>query len=319
MFVTSDVFDLARIARFRRVPWRENLLCGVAIHGTEARGPQAAARWLLEATRQCGLVGEMEYAGYDRLGERRTRPIKVASFERLARGELQGARHAAGLLLRGERDVSGSERGSLLIGGETSESPRRRRGLQGTEMIANYPYRAFDADFCFPTGDWPRDTASELLRGSVELMDAEYGYCFVMDDMCGPTGYSWGIAAPLDWSRSTMAQTDEVSAWREFVAEGRLWTGKWPLLRDLFEVNLISERHTSAPIDGFGYLTDWIRAQPGRGALEAIGRGRLLWTLTSAEMFNARPLLNDAGLLFSCRERVYRDLTPNFRESWMPS
>jgi hypothetical protein len=91
------------------------------------------------------------------------------------------------------------------------------------------------------------------------------------------------------------------------------------MLRDLFEVNLVSERHTSVRIDGLGYLADWIGALPGRGNLEEIGRGRGLWTLTSAEISNIRPLLNEAGLLFSCPERVYRDLTPNFRERWAPS
>jgi len=316
--VTSDIFDLARIGRFRRVDWKENLLCGVAIHGTETLGYQVAAAWLLEATRLCGLMEEMEYAGYDLLGEKRTRPIKVGSFDRLARGELRGAKNAVGLLLRGERDASGCQRGSLLVGGVSSEWPRRRPGRNGPEPIVDYPYRAFDADFCFPAGERPLDIASTLLRRSAELMAAEYGYWFAMDEMCGPTGYAWGYAAPLDWSRTTMAKTDEVSDWHEFVADGRLWIEKRPLLRDIFEVNLISERHTSVRIDGLGYLTDWIRAHPGRGELEDIGRGRMLWTLTSAEMFNIRPLLNDAGLLFSCQERIYRDLTPNFRDSWAP-
>ena len=35
-------------------------------------------------------------------------------------------------------------------------------------------------------------------------------------------------------------------------------------------------------------------------------------------MHNTRPLLSAAGLLFSCQDRVYRDLTPNFRETWAP-
>jgi hypothetical protein len=316
VFVTSDIFDLARIGRFRKVDWHENLICGAVVHGTATRGYQAAAAWLLEATELSGLADEMEYAGYSRPSEKRTRNIKVGSFARLARGELRGARDNTGLLFRGERDATGCQRGSLEVGGETSESPRRRRGRNGPEPIANYPYRAFDADFCFPVNRETLDTASEMLRRSVGLMDSEYGYAFVMDDMCGPSGYAWGLPAPLDWKLSTKTETNEVGAWRDFVAEGRLWTDKWPLLRDIFEVNLISERHTSAPIAGLGYLTDWIRAASGRGDLEDVGRGRLLWTLTSAEIFNIRPLLNEAGLLFSCRDRVYRDLTPNFREGW---
>jgi hypothetical protein len=316
VFVISDIFDLARIGRFRRVDWSENLLCGVAAHGVETLGYQAAARWLLDATRQSGLVGEMEYAGYDRLGEGRTRNIQVASFEKLARGELRGAKDTVGLLLHGEREATGCQRGSLLVGGIASERPRRRAGPNGSKPIVDYPYRPFDADFCFPASDRALAIASALLRQSAELMDAEYGYYFVMDEMSGPSTYARGMAAPLDWSQATMAKTNEVSAWYYFVMEGRLWTDPWPLLRDLFELNLISERHTSVQVDGLGYLTDWIRAQPGRGTLEDIGRGRLIWRLSSAEMFNTRPLLNAAGLLFSCQERVYRDLTPNFRDAW---
>jgi hypothetical protein len=57
-------------------------------------------------------------------------------------------------------------------------------------------------------------------------------------------------------------------------------------------------------------LSEWIPAEPRRGRLEDIGQGRWLWTLTDAEMVHVRPLLNEAGLLVSCRPRVYRDL-PN--------
>jgi hypothetical protein len=79
------------------------------------------------------------------------------------------------------------------------------------------------------------------------------------------------------------------------------------MFRDLFQVNLLSERHRSALVDGVGLL-HWIAAQSGRGRLDDIGQGRWLWTLTDAQMVAARPLLNAAGLLLSCRPRVYRDL-----------
>jgi hypothetical protein len=111
----------------------------------------------------------------------------------------------------------------------------------------------------------------------------------------------------LDYSPLAREETEEIGGWADFADEG-LWTGKWPLLRDLFEVNLLSERHTSAPVEGLGYLTEWICGQPGRGRLQDLGKGRVLWILTDAEIFNVRPLLNQAGLLLSCRNRVYRDL-----------
>jgi hypothetical protein len=128
-------------------------------------------------------------------------------------------------------------------------------------------------------------------------------------------GYCWGIGSSLDYGDLDREESVEVGAWRDFVGEGRLWTGTWPLFRDLFEVNLISERHTSTPIGPLGYLTEWIGAQPGRGRLEDAGQGRQLWILSDIEMFNIRPLLHSAGLLHSCRDRVYRDLTPGFRQA----
>ena len=117
------------------------------------------------------------------------------------------------------------------------------------------------------------------------------------------------MAWVLVWtSKFSRAESDEIGHWGIFVDEGRNWTGKWPIFRDLFQVNLLSARHTSTPIEGLGYLHEWILARPGRGRLEDIGQGRLLWVLTDAEIVDVRPLLNDAGVLFSCRERVYRDL-----------
>ena len=174
--------------------------------------------------------------------------------------------------------------------------------------MPDYPYRAFDLHFCFPICGLPDDIASDLLRLSLHALDAEYGYCYKRDDFCSPTAYTWGVSAPLDYSALNSQDAREISDWRDFVNGGSLWTGTWPLLRDLFQVNLISERHTSKPIEGLGYLTDWIAARPGRGRLEDLGRGRWLWTLTDGELFNTRPLLHRAGLLKSCHDRVYRDL-----------
>ena len=57
--VISDIFDLAQMGRRRKVDWRENLVCGVAAHGTATRGYLAAARWLIEATELSGIAGDI--------------------------------------------------------------------------------------------------------------------------------------------------------------------------------------------------------------------------------------------------------------------
>jgi hypothetical protein len=306
MFVTSDTFDLKRIGRRRDFEWRENLLCGVAVHGAQWLGYQAGAKFLLEAAKLCGLMDEMKWAGYDKPLEKRTRPIAPKSFERLARGELAGAKDASGVLLTGEREARGTERGDIVFGGEADAS-LTRRSLNGAVPRTDGPPWRFSADFLFPIDDRPVERAIELFQLSVDLLGAEYGYYFVRDEMGLPSAYAHGIGTGLDYSPLAREESVEIRDWAHF-ADEELWTGKWPLLRDLFEVNLLSQRHTSAPIEGLGYLTEWISAQPGRGRLQDMGKGRLLWILTDAEIFNVRPLLNEAGLLLSCRDRVYRDL-----------
>lgn len=307
MFVTSDIFDLKRIGRFRRTEWSENLVAGISVHGTAWRGYQAGARFLLEAARYCGLEAQMEWAGYSRPGDRRTQSIKPKSLERLIRSELAGARRADSVLLRGLYPAKGDP-SEAVVGGRASGDARTVGTVSGSQLVENYPFDAFDADFLFPVTADPVDTASGLLRLAVDLLGAEYGYYFVRDEFCFPMIYTGDGGPALDHGPLCIEDSVESSNWRRFVSSGRLWTEKWPPFRDLFQANLVSERHLSVPIEGLGYLDEWIAAQPGRGRLEDLGQGRLLWILTDQEIFDVRPVLNEAGVLFSCRERVYRDL-----------
>jgi hypothetical protein len=307
MFVTSDIFDHEAIARFRDLDWRENLLGGVDVQGTHWRGYQSGARFLLEASERCGLVHEMRYAGYNRLDEVRTRNILPKSFGRLADGALSGAKEATSVLLQGERSAMGTYNGEISFGGQAG-AIRQRRGLTGPVPVAGPPWR-FSANFGFPLDEDPVKLASDLFLLSVDILGAEYGYHFVRDALCGPWFYTYGISAPLDYKPLSYDDAMEVEDWAELVAKGGIWSSSGPMLRDLFQVNLLSQRHRAALVDGVGLL-DWIAARPGRGQLDDIGQGRWLWTLTDAEMVAVRPLLNAAGLLVSCRPRVYRDL-PN--------
>jgi hypothetical protein len=109
MFVTSDIFDLETIGRFRGLDWQEHLLGGVNVHGTDWPGYQAGARFLFEAAKRCGLFEEMLYAGYSRAEDKRSRSIAPKSFERLVRGELAGAKTAVSALFRGRREAADAE------------------------------------------------------------------------------------------------------------------------------------------------------------------------------------------------------------------
>jgi hypothetical protein len=307
MFVTSDIFDLQAIGRWRGFDWRENLVAGVEVHGASWRGYEAGAAFLLEATRRCGLLSEMKWAGYNRPGDRRTNNIKPASFARLAQGALSGAKTADSVLFRGDVSAPGSRLGEVLVGGQAGATPPR-------VPLAYEPtarrYHPFSADFIFPALATSEAKAAELLRLAVEMLDAEYGYYFVRDDLCGPWVYAAGIGTPLDYSDLNYEDDKEIWRWRQYVKSGRLWSAEYPLLRDLYQINLISERHKIVETAGLSRLIDWIEARSDRGRLDELGRGRWLWALTDEEIFNVRPLLNQAGLLKSCRDRVYRDLHP---------
>jgi hypothetical protein len=308
MFVTSDIFDLKRIGRYRDFDWREHLLGGVAVHGSRWLGYEAGARFLVEAAKQCGLLTGMSCAGYSRPGDKRTRPITAKSFERLMQGQLKGAANACSVLLRGRSPAVGSQNGWILFGGEAGGSVPGYSNAQAADRPGGDPSRFLRADFIFPLGENPIETATALFQLAVDILGAEYGYYFVRDDLCFPNAYPYGIGAALGRSLLSIYDSVEIRDWSRYAWDGPLWSEPWPKLRDLYQVNLLSARHTDALIPGIGRLTEWIAAQPGRGRLDDLGQGRWLWTLTDAEMFNLRPLLNEAGLLLTCRPRVYRDL-----------
>jgi hypothetical protein len=304
MFVTSDIFDLAWISERMRFCWRENLLCGLGVHGAVWPSYESGARFLIEAARCRGLLDEMRWASYSRPGDTRSHEIKLKSFLKLQDGGLAGAREADALILRGERPAVGVRRGGIIFGGVIDAASPRVDG----ETVRTDP-RGYDADFLFPITAKPIDDTCELLRLAVQTVQAEYGYGFVRDEMCFPMAYCQGMSSTYgEFTERGRGESEEIHAWRRFTRGGHLWSGPWPLLRDLYEVNLISERHTTTPIDGLGYLLDWIGGEPNRGRLENIGEGRWLWILTDMEVLETRPLLYEAGLLFSYQSRVYRDL-----------
>jgi hypothetical protein len=307
VFVTTDIFDLEAIARKQKIPWREVLIGGVVLHGMNWQGPEAAAQFLWDSARLCGPIEELKYASYSRPGELRMRMISPKSFERITRGELTGPRLADNLLLRGRRAAPGVRGDCIIWGGEASGSRRLKRGPTGPSHAIGEPSHPLRASFMFQANEDHLECAKELFRRSIGLLGAEYGYYFVRDEMCFPDGYPYGIGSSLDFSEAANTDSKDISTWAEFASD-ELWTRPWPRFRDLYQINLISARHTSTPIEGLGFLHEWIVAKSGRGTLEDIGEGRLIWSLTDAELFNTRPLLARAGILFSCRHRVYRDL-----------
>jgi hypothetical protein len=302
MFVTSDNFDLTRHRdRYtRKIRWPENLIGGIAVHGTEWPGYQALAAFLYECALECGLLDQMRYASYHLDGETWSREIKPSSYIRLMAGKLVKAREAVGVIFRGDQDVPGARDDCIFFGGDGRRELNPSRG--GPRL------QQYHANFVFILKGDQSALACRLLKMAMHMIGAGYGYYFVRDELCKPMDYADGGSPSLDCNWFEYEESQEGVAWKAFKKSERLWSKGPPTLRDLYQINLISDRHTREPIGELGYLTEWIAAKPGRGQLEDIGQGRLLWSLTDAEMYDIRPLLNEAGLLLSCRDRVYRDL-----------
>jgi hypothetical protein len=313
MFVTSDIFDLEQIARNRGIAgWRERLVGGLAIHGTTWPGAEAAARFLIEAAKACGLEDQSPVAGYSIQWGEPSEHLDFAGLNELARGAISGAADAQSVYLEGSQG-SVNTHDFVRYGGWLDAAPRML-AAPGNRVVANYPYRAFDGDFGFPLDGTGLERAETLLRLAAEILQADYAYFFVRDLLAGANFYARAQpATTFDRGRLALADELESKLWREFVLEGELWTGVWPQLRDVFAVNLLSERHMSSSIEPIGYLDEWISAEPGRGRLKAVGENRVLWSLTDTELHRVRPALWDAHLMRSCMPRVYRDL-PNARQ-----
>jgi hypothetical protein len=300
MFVTSDIFDLKQIARHPEVDfdWQENLLCGVAAHGSQWPGYVSAPKFLFEAAKRCDLLDAMRSARCRGNREEQWRMLPPRAFGRLEEIEISDPDNLSAFVLTGLQQATGIRNFSMRLGGGASISPNTGNPAA--------PPKQVDADFVFLPTQQSVETACDMLSLAADILNAEYGYYFVRDDLCTPHSYPCGSAPLLDSSLLVEEDAKEICDWGNFKNEG-LWSSKPALLRDLYEVNLLSQMHTSTPVEGLGYLTEWIKAQPGRGRLQDIGRGRFLWILTDSEMFHTRPLLNEAGMLFSCRDRVYRD------------
>jgi hypothetical protein len=308
MFVTSDIFDLEQVASNWGVAgWRERLVGGIAIHGTDWPGGKAAARFLIEAAKVCDLQDQLPAAGYSIQWGEPSEHLDFAGLADLARGALSDGSAATSVYLEGSQG-SVNTYDYVRYGGWLDAAPRMV-AAPGNAIVPNYPFRAFDGDFGFPLDGVGVERAEALLRLAAEVLEADYGYFFVRDVLAGANFYARAQPAKsLGSDRLARADALESTLWRKFVGEGELWTGPWPQLRDIFAVNLLSTRHMTDYIEPIGYLHEWITAEPGRGRLKYAAEGRVLWTLTDAEIHAVRPAMWDSVSMRSCMPRVYRDL-----------
>lgn len=165
--------------------------------------------------------------------------------------------------------------------------------------------RCLRATFVYPGSFDAAGVGSTLLKLAVQHLEADYGYYFLRDDAFLPRGYAMGAIGGLAALRVDERQElEELAAWGRLTRE-EYWTLSRPPLRDVYEVNLLSERHLSNLV-GAVSLGAWIAGAEGRGNLERLDQRRWVWTLNSDEIQYVRIELQLSGILFSRHERVYR-------------
>ena len=311
MFVVSDIYDLEATGRCFGFQFNEQLSCGVAVHAREWPGSKAAAQFLIDAANISGVWAAMAYAGYEVWREKGSRSIKPKTMERIAMGGLPNARDAFAVTIGGETIMLTKDGRTPEIGGHCA-GIRLLRAPPGSEAATGgFAPGPLKADFVFPFDANSVEVAPAIRSSAVSTIDGAYGYAFVRDAYCYPQWYARGLPNEPFFSHVAAPLRIEIGEWFWYCDE-RIWSPKQPVLRDLFAINLLSNDHLSSRLATGEALGDWIGHATDRGRLEPISRDRWLWSLTDLEIYHARMMLIDAGLLFSSVPRVYRDLSPAY-------
>lgn len=286
MFVTSDIYDLAEVARSRREEWAEQLVGAVALHGSVWPGEEAALRVLQRAVELCRSGDDISYANYRLFGQSSFKTVRPASLTKLV--EKHGDR-IAGIDLRGARITAGAR--DAAVGVSASVSSPLDRGMLCVVVAP----------------DLVGEEAGSFLSQAGELLGADYGYAFLRDDAAGPENYALGMGFPLDYSELEQAELAESDTWAK-VLLSEAWAAKRFPLRDIFEANLLTTWQLDRDLGNGQTLRSWIAAAQERGILEVAGDYQWIWYLNETEMYSIRTDLMRMGVILSSLPRVYRGL-----------
>lgn len=301
MLVTSDCHHLEEIAPYLPYEWAEVLVAGVGLYGPRWPSATSASGFLRESARATSVEKALTIGGYTIAGEKRTRNVKASSLEKVVSGAEQKGRSVSAVLLTGvEPRLGAASSGgtSLFVGGEVDASGAGKGPFRGS--------------FAYPEDSASRRLGETILRLAATMLGAGYGFYFVRDDALLPRGYALGWIGGLAAVRIERRQElDELARWGELM-RGEYWNMAHPPLRDVYEVNLLSERHLEHKV-GARSLLEWIQDDAERGSvvgIEGIDGCRFIWSLSTDQIVRVRPELMLARLLFSRHERLYRKMTP---------
>ena len=311
MFVGSDIFDVKSRDQYSSFEFNEQLACGVAVHAREWPGSEVAARFLVEAAKISGVWELMEYGSHENFRTKRTKLIKAKTVERIARGAMPNAADAFAVTLHGDQPMLTKDKRLAQYGGHCAAIRRLRQPTVYPWGRSWLGLGTLKADFVFPFDASSFEAAKAILSCAMHMFGAAYGYVFVHDVYCYPQWYARGMGNTPVYGAFGFRIAHEIPGWF-WGCDDLIWSQADPVFRDLFAINLVSRAHLASSLRDGEALGDWIRSGSDRGRLDAIGRGRWLWSLTDLELFHARAVLAEAGLLFSNLGRVYRDLSPAY-------
>ncbi len=295
MFVTSDIYDMPAMARWARKDWREWLVAGIGFAGPHWAGFHLGCRFLTEAAALTGLTDNMIYAGYNVPNEWRTKPLSPSTIFKAARDSNNRYQQKASSALFQGKLMAPFGKSYAFVGGSISSF-----GDLG-QLSGSFIYNL--------NKDTRIDLAKGLLKLASNLIMAEYGYFYIRDCWLMPETYSAGMNASIVGNytvdrKPLPRDQNEISAWPRRL-RGGYWNEPNPRMRDVYEVNLISERHLGRQF-GTSTLGEWMRSSAAHGELEDIGNGRHIWSLNTRQMQHVRPQLILADAIYARHERVYR-------------
>ena len=169
--------------------------------------------------------------------------------------------------------------------------------------------RFYSGHFLFPADQAVGGIGAKLLQLAAEMLGCEYGFLFLRDAFCLPEGYCTGYGpAFVPHTEATDADNREIREWSLLKAD---WSENRPdhlSMRDVYNVNLLSELIFQQQATPGVSLKDWILRDSGRGQLFEAGPNRFIWQLTDREIENVRPALQEAGISKSRIPHTYRDV-----------
>lgn len=145
------------------------------------------------------------------------------------------------------------------------------------------------------------DHLAKLIASCVSSLKPAYGIGCHRNHDQGPWFFAAGVNYGVSTQESPTGYEDAlaVSRWGDLGMVEEVY--KSGLLRNVYEINFLSEPHLRRQVDG-STLREWITNDPSRGTLNAMSEGIVMWKVQDSFLSTVRHDLRDAGCIFDWRK-----------------